>query len=187
MKISSCACRGEEQHMHNYYPFIPSTDILVPSYVSNTGSRNEEESGVMVLSSTSFQTRRRLTREGRAVEGGQDINLWVRTQDWARSILQVGRGAYQAILHREGDGFSWILKTAVFMKQDGTGKGGRYKKQRKGSDRQLKSRDQSLDPCLMTSSAYSTQRVFSLWVIGLWFSVKNHYLGTSCIWAQLEE
>lgn len=61
--------------MHNYYPFIPSTDILVPSYVSNTGSRNEEESGVMVLSSTSFQTRRRLTREGRAVEGGQDINL----------------------------------------------------------------------------------------------------------------
>lgn len=92
-------CR-EAKQAENYYSFIPSTGVSVPTSVLDTGLRNKEERDAVVLSYIPFQMR----GGGRRAEAG----LWqgyspVRgTRGREGAILQEGRGI-RATLYGEGE------------------------------------------------------------------------------------
>lgn len=78
----------------------------MPTCVPNTGSGNRGKRCCGPVFHPFPDNGRKQICEGRAAAGGHDINLYVGTQSWEGSVLQEGRGVYQAIFHWEGDGFS---------------------------------------------------------------------------------
>lgn len=61
--------------MNNYYSFIPSADISVPTCVPNTGSGNRGKRCCGPVFYPFPDNGRKQICEGRAVAGGHDINL----------------------------------------------------------------------------------------------------------------
>ena len=92
-------CR-EAKRAENYYSFIPSTGISVPTSVLDTGLLNKEKRDAVVLSYIPFQMR----GGGRRAEAGlwQGYSPVHGTRGREGAILQEGRGI-RARLYGEGE------------------------------------------------------------------------------------